>query len=181
MKLTKQQRLNLAYLARYLFTLPEDYAHFGMEKYNEDLSDYPDLDTVRIKLSKDACGTVACALGHGVYVPELRHIHMNEYLVTAGIRTGVQWDSYRRDIFGIDLANFDFVFGDDWAEYDNTPKGAAQRITMFLLQENPYNGSSDPQFFESFFDFKDLLLKAEYQKIKSDQLEKIIEGLKKRS
>jgi hypothetical protein len=118
--MNKKHRDNLLKLAAYLETLPDNYEQFDMSEYMLDRDgDYwetlgPD------ERSKPSCGTVACAVGHGP---------------SAGIRIygDLDWADYAERVFGkICLDEFQYMFGSEWSNYDNTPKGAAARIRTFV-------------------------------------------------
>lgn len=69
-----------------------------------------------------SCGTVCCALGHGPM---------------AGIPVGddySSWEDYCFYNFGVDVSSpeYDWLFHANWAYVDNTPKGAAKRIRIYL-------------------------------------------------
>lgn len=153
--LTVQQRSNLKTLADYLDNMPEDYAktHFLMAAYAvclpnlaEDLNGYPNLreryeddddadesDELIQKLKGQApnsfyaCGTCACAIGHGP---------------AAGIavtNADTNWDRYSLRAFGMaqfegpqfspTFQDWNYVFGPD---NPDDPKAAASRIHAFL-------------------------------------------------
>jgi hypothetical protein len=65
------KRKNLRKLAEYLLSLPEDYKHFNMgrfycENYRKGYNSWwNNQEPDEIKPTMD-CGTVACALGHGI-------------------------------------------------------------------------------------------------------------------
>ncbi len=127
-------RENLKKLADYLAALPEDYSHFNMayfaraESYNDatrqGVREFPDILAT---YGYNACGTVACACGHGpaaglVPLPEER------------------WWDYHNRVFALDDTEFGWAFGEEWAEEDNTPQGAALRIRMLLRDGEPPEG-----------------------------------------
>ncbi len=118
--------------AGYLLSLPHDYQHFCMrpsECFNND--DDPALrhwssSHGPSSIDWDKCKTVACSLGHAVYVnglPKANH--------------GRSWASYSRDLFGLNLngAEWYWCFSKYWKDIDNTPQGAAKRI-LYLI-DNP--------------------------------------------
>jgi len=121
--LTDEQRANLATLAAYLLTLPADYLGFDMLDFASDDADFAHVP---------ACGSVACAIGHG---PK------------AGIEpfNGEDWFDYTDRAFVMhdgDGANddpFQWCFGCSWHAVDNTPHGAAQRILCMLESGVPEN------------------------------------------
>jgi len=115
-----KHKANLLKLADYLENLPDDYEQFHMSDYmlTRD-GDYwetlgPD------EQSKPVCGTVACAVGHGP---------------AAGIRIygDRDWTDYAYRVFGkMPCDDFHYMFGSEWSNYDNTPRGAAARIRTFV-------------------------------------------------
>lgn len=115
-EITQEQRANLIKLARYLFELPEDYEHFDMGVFNSG-AELPCL-------AGQSCGSAACAVGHGPY---------------AGIYAlpGEGWRSYSYRSFCADDLLWSFMFSDLWELPDDTPVGAAQRITMVLIDFDP--------------------------------------------
>jgi hypothetical protein len=76
-----------------------------------------------------SCGTVCCAIGHGplagVEVPE-------------GI---TNWDEYCYKAFGtsVDEHAWRWLFSYSWFKIDNTAKGAAKRIGIYLENGIPSN------------------------------------------
>ncbi len=109
---------NLRQLSRYL-RLPHLEAGFDMARYD---------DTPKRQLthggSRRTCGSVGCAVGHGPY---------------AGLRkySREEWVAYGDRVFGlthkIELTRaWLWCFAPEWESYDNTPKGAAERIEYAL-------------------------------------------------
>lgn len=121
--MTPQQRENLRKLADYLALLPPS-SSFDMRYYSTDAhgNNIP-------RPTSHACGTVACALGHG---PQ------------AGVAPipYETWDDYAARAFGLDpndhlngsiLRNsWAWCFEAEWVHFDNTPSGAAKRIYHLL-------------------------------------------------
>lgn len=70
------------------------------------------------------CGTVGCAVGHAAFVFEKR--------------IGERWDNFSCRVLEFDLATardsrlWDWCFSANWHSYDNSRKGAAQRIQYLL-------------------------------------------------
>lgn len=113
----KKHKDNLLKLATYLETLPDDYGHFNMSEYMENIDGYYVCITLQ---NKPDCGTVACAVGHGP---------------AAGIRVygDTSWGDYAERVFGYMTTDaFEYMFGSSWSDYDNTPKGAAARIRTYV-------------------------------------------------
>lgn len=137
--LNDEQISNLKKLARYLATKPKQYVHFDMTTFfgNEDRTlakyEYDLLETPR-------CGSVACAVGHGPAAgifskdPEL----MREILGNEGALSGaLSWQEYYTECLipsdGHEHSQmWHWCFSSEWADYDNTPYGAAQRIFYML-------------------------------------------------
>lgn len=136
-------RENLAKLADYLHTLPDDYAKFDMATYigrdsrhSATVDDTPELR--QYLLNNDGlpdCGSVACAVGHG----PAAHIFMLPDELTGGWGDGPQWSSYVERVFGFppDSDEFRWLFSPEWARQDNTPQGAAKRIDYLLANGLP--------------------------------------------
>lgn len=127
------QRDNLLKLSTYLDSLPADYEHFGMAYYcatvteRDNQEPYEHIyDPEEVEAVVNTCGTSACALGHGP---------------AAGITPlqGENWIIYGNKNFGTMASGFTFewMFGEHWDEYDNTPRGAAARIKYFLAHSVP--------------------------------------------
>lgn len=118
-----KHRNNLLKLADYLATLPDDYEQFDMAEYMMTRDeDYPHNEwAISInERSKPACGTVACAVGHGP---------------AAGVRVygDTSWGDYAERVFGYMTGDdFAYMFSSTWSETDNTPRGAAARIRTYV-------------------------------------------------
>jgi hypothetical protein len=112
--LTEEQVSNLKKLAEYL-NRSELPAKFDMNTYcGEEMMELDNgFPTI--------CGSVGCAVGHGPYAG----IPKNDY---------ESWTEYSRRAFtnGRRTTLFLFLFSEDWAAVDNTPKGAAKRIEYFI-------------------------------------------------
>lgn len=107
-------RQNLIQLAEYLEGGTKENTRFDMAYYYDD-STSDGFSTT--------CGSAGCAVGHGPY---------------AGIpkEVGEAWDDYCERVFGVDTDvvhdAYSFLFGSEWEQFDNTPKGAARRIRYYL-------------------------------------------------
>lgn len=112
------QALRLLRLAEYLLMLPDDYEEFSMDEYSTNPG-YRGRKPVK-------CGTAACAMGHGPYAVGAPRRRL-------GAGTLEAWDVYSERVFG-DLTSpaFGFFFAGMWADFDNTPEGAAARILFAL-------------------------------------------------
>jgi hypothetical protein len=108
--------LNLALLAAYLRSLPQDYRHFEMSDYFGTFGSHND-DPVQ-------CGTVACAVGHGpaAGLPRLRDQNGEKE----------SWPVYEERVFGEGL--YECLFSGEWSDIDDSARGAAARI-LALIQE----------------------------------------------
>lgn len=118
---------NLLKLAKFLDELPEDYKHFDMGEWvaAETGSLVPsEMKTGDIK----GCGYAACAIGHAPQAlgltPEETWKHDS-------------WDDFIYHYFDIDFGEEQWMFGVDWQDVDNTPKGVAKRIRYFLKHGVP--------------------------------------------
>lgn len=89
-------------------------ATFNMTTYSEEK---------RFETTGTTCGAVGCAVGHGPYVAPDMIKKENE-----------NWNEYCTRIFDItsDSDEWNWCFGSDWSEFDNTPEGAAKRIKYIL-------------------------------------------------
>lgn len=91
------------------------------------------------EMNNPPCGTVACALG---WAPTIPGLEMSD---NEAKNSG--WHSYCERVFGIEAhghspEQWDFLFDGNWADFDNTPLGAAKRIQYLLNggEDNiPYN------------------------------------------
>lgn len=116
----QQRRKNLQILADGLYSLPKDYNNFDMAEY------YSHENPTTNQLPE--CGTVACAVGHG---PAFG-IPVDEYTVTGSVAWELYNDKFTDPQNEKDDWKFAFLFGSNWQEIDNTPKGAAKRIYAML-------------------------------------------------
>lgn len=127
MSISSTQRGNLSKLATYLESLPDDYQEFDMSTFyrkpdflaREKFGDY--------KTEGSLCGSVACALGHGV----LAGISPDN----SSIDGEMKWFKYTTNFVPYNSDMDTWLFGEDWADIDNTVKGAAARI-RYLLDDN---------------------------------------------
>jgi hypothetical protein len=167
---TNEMRANLAKLANYLDTLPDDYPHFematylyhqGPHSYNPERALAEGKDDVYL----NDCGTVACMVGHGpaagIPIDRERDIYeeheWNEKETELVFVKRVNWDSYveRELIAGTDEVNwslFSFLFGGIWTHRDNTPRGGAARIRYALAGETipAYGDDYRPSLYASY-------------------------------
>jgi len=136
-KLTKAQRARLDKLATYLEGLPKDYRHFDMADYVLGVEDGDKEATyARHNGGVNACGTAACAVGHGpaagVLVPPRFVTKLwNGYV-------DVDWHQYSTLFLGNDGDGypeenlFEWAFSGGWVSADNHHWGAAARIRYLL-------------------------------------------------
>ena len=86
--------------------------------------------------SKTECGTVGCALGWSPLIEGLEFTDA-EYNVNS---KDYSFYNYCDRVFNLDdnsnyrSPQWDFLFSAEWTKFDNTPKGAANRI-KFLVSE----------------------------------------------
>ena len=140
------KRKNLQKLATYLAYAP---APKGVKF---DMSNFTDLPYAR-EFAEVKCGTAGCAVGWAPF---------------AGIkkRIGESWLTYSERVL-IDYhshINFwEWCFGGDWAEFDNTRKGAAKRIQYLLDNGKPPEGfNSDSRGYSAFKKFyRNIVVKQE--------------------
>jgi hypothetical protein len=115
---------NLLKLAAHLDQLPADDS-FDMRWFRADARCYEsEVPT------QHTCGTAACAIGHA---PNISGFEPRE---------GETWHAYTVRLFGLDTleiadGQFDWMFGSQWSDVDNTPQGAAKRIRYFLAKGVP--------------------------------------------
>ena len=121
--------MNLLKLAKFLDELPEDYEHFDMGTWIA--SDTKELCLDEIEgVDIKACGYAACAIGHAPQALKL---------TTEQTWECHTWGNFIKVYFGIDHRTEQFMFGVDWQDVDNTPKGVAKRIRYFLENDVPEN------------------------------------------
>lgn len=117
---------NLMKLAAYLLKgNPTANADFTMRVFYDD-------DTA--SENSPTCGSAGCAVGHGPFAGIPKHYYED-------------WVDYSARVFGwasphsvhIDDDVFDWCFSYDWADTDNTPKGAGKRILHLLRHGLPEN------------------------------------------
>lgn len=138
--MTPTQRKNLTRLRDFLAD-PESPPNLHPEQFSmtyyfdspdiEELDDYAPAALYRTADPVNHCGTVACAVG---------------WAPAAGVKLRKKdecWSSYCDRVFGFDdFSNaFDWMFNGNWRWKDNTPQGAAKRITYFLNWGAPYDGA----------------------------------------
>ena len=126
-------RKNLRKLANYLINLPVDYKYFDMRFFKIDKETKDEIEiggqhddflsqTQIQPREVNVCNTVACALGHGP---------------SAGIKPSDKdvtwWDYGHNHFLNNGSPEWDWCFGYDWVEVDNTPQGAGKRI-IYLLE-----------------------------------------------
>jgi len=120
--LTQENKENLATLAAYLERLPVNYQHFQMATYYSGLNE----DEYIVCEEPMACGSVACAVGHGP---------------AAGVcatSPSMGWNDYSAlftgELYGRIHGNreYNWCFSGRWSLIDNTHRGAAARIRYLL-------------------------------------------------
>ena len=123
---------NLITLADYLYNLPDDYERFEMKFFYCSNVIQDIIQPQEVNRSR-SCGTAACAIGHipnalpeefKDFIKEYRYL--NWYGVSEYVLEMMSYNKY-----------WEFLFGAEWTEIDNTPKGAAKRIYYVLAGEDP--------------------------------------------
>jgi hypothetical protein len=127
LEITPFQVGNLIKLAVYLRTLPADYRQFSMTFFYWDPGKDPNLTSsflsdMELLDQNHPCGTVACAAGHGPAAGVPRADDERD------------WNKYLDRAFGGSNVKSVYcpMFSADWANWDNTPRGAAARIIYAL-------------------------------------------------
>lgn len=120
---------NLLQLATFLDTVPKH--KFDMWTFRTKGSS--DLSLAKVR-DDHVCGTAGCAVGYG---PQ------------AGfpiLRTDLDWLSYSERVFGVEWEgdDWDFLFGAEWKDIDNTPTGAAKRIRFYIKNGLPESWEGYP-------------------------------------
>ena len=140
-------RANLAKLAAYLDTLPDDYEAFEMRTFfgaARNIQADPDVeaDYGLHNGGVDKCGAVACAIGHGpsagILLPPA---------LISDLTKRVNWWGYIDRFFIPESREteyaFAWMFGADWSLVDNTPRGAAKRIRFYLQNGHGFTFDDD--------------------------------------
>lgn len=132
--LTAEQRDNLAKLADYLESLPNNYAGFHMDRFMRYIDD-AGYSNQPYTATLGPCGSVGCAVGHGP---------------AAGIDPvpNEDWLSYAYRVFGADT--FDWCFAGSWAFTDNTISGAVARIRHLLKYGAPKIAGYHAYWFDEY-------------------------------
>ena len=133
---------NLKELAAYLrkFTVLPKVPLFDMTSFYNPQYEEDDVGV---------CATAACAVGHyaimrgwdasenGAKPKNPSKEYLAEYTGMHGDLKRMSWCDFCTEEIGVeaisdDTSVFDWLFGSDWDEVDNTPTGAAKRIDYFL-------------------------------------------------
>ena len=130
------QRENLAKLAAYLERLEVEPTLSGMafdmnSFCSRQANDEDDIEDglIDVTLEYRSCGTIACAIGHaptaGIAIPDKAR----------------SWWRFSELAFGLKPigSDWEFLFGCRWTYYDNTPRGVAERIKLYLSGDHPKN------------------------------------------
>jgi len=140
---------NLEKLAYYLLALPDDYQHFDMGHYfygSDVIKTDPEsvqhlltsLGPMEAKKERieHYCGAVACALGHAALA------------ISCPNRFDL-WEDFGESLFDIHPCSceWSWCFSPEWEGYDNTHRGAADRI-LYLIEHGPFD-------FDEYFDRND--------------------------
>lgn len=112
---------NLLKLADYLERFPADYQHFAMDYYVQSPICAETCNDCARRLKLKACGTAACAVGHGP----------NAGILPLG---NEGWLDYSERAFGLSGGSREWLwcFSEEWESVDNTPSGAAKRIRALV-------------------------------------------------
>jgi hypothetical protein len=114
---------NLRKLAAFLRTVPNE--KFGMQRFADLRHENVWVATPQ-DVAQHGCGTAGCALGWSVslFVPPKPRSCDNQLTM---------WKGHSYKHFGIRSgARWEWLFGGDWAEGDDTPDGAADRIDWLI-------------------------------------------------
>ena len=142
-----ERRINLDKLATKLESLPLDYASFDMwgyyaggeSDYLAKMSNAVDYAQNNGGVDKNECGTIACAIGHGPAAGVLATgecINAVSRLSHEEVAT-VNWSRYSNNFEELRSDAWEWMFGSNWFNKDNTHRGAAARIRYFLDQGLP--------------------------------------------
>lgn len=124
---TATHRHNLYRLAKHLFALPDDYENFGMNCYAWDQTLRREIGPGTVsKKSIPECDAVACAAGHAAEIPIFKPLAEEFYFY-------IEFSQRLFNCFASEAGLGNFMFGQNWNLIDDTAEGAAQRITMALL------------------------------------------------
>lgn len=110
-------RENLQKLADYLLIVSPD--KFDMTAFTDNEQDFAGR-------TMTSCGTVGCAIGHGPNAGFEKNL-------------GESWVEYSERLFELNKYEWSWCFGEEWADIDNSPIGASQRINTLLNIGLPYN------------------------------------------
>lgn len=145
-------RTNFKKLADFLYNNVEP-RHFTMATFRDgqhNINDY------REKGWK--CGTVGCALG---WAPFVAGLAPTKELLDSHAECGLTWTDYAEWLFPAlgesslsDQSAFSYCFGGEWANVDNSPRGAAQRI-YYMLEHGVPDGWSNRKS-ELYLEYKSI-------------------------
>ena len=109
-------------------------------KFQFDMGLFRDIDVMKQKKTH-ACGTVACALGHGPLNKELAPTEACFFFASYDGKTYLDWDTYAEKVFGVRYTSpaWQWMFSGRWSASDNTRKGAAARIQHYVKKGLPAN------------------------------------------
>lgn len=122
--MTQEQRDNLQKLADFIRAIPQE--RFDMEAFR---SKHEDNFT-------HECNTIGCVLG---YSPQVLYDDFKD--VPKLFDSSIDYEGISIEKLGIDPleSEWNWMFGPDWNEVDNSPTGAADRIEWFLKHGVPEN------------------------------------------
>lgn len=138
-KTTKEQKRNLAILAKALLTRKFD-VEFRMDRFARGRNGYTrDLnsDFAEAAAGGDhACATTCCAVGHSIFIPQLPKF---DPILSGG------WRDHAHRLFGAGWGDeFHFLFGPNWA--DNKSQFAARAMFFLKYGGIPLSFSADDRF-----------------------------------
>ena len=110
-----------------------DYAIANLTDDKVDMGEYvggdidDDIDYPKHAIKLVNCGSVACMLGHSTVIFQEE------------ARRADSWNEFSHLVFGCQHIDeeWHFIFSPDWANWDNTVKGACRRIELLLEKGKP--------------------------------------------
>lgn len=154
--------MNKANLTNLMNFLLSNDLPFDMMDYRTETKKTPNLPYASFKLTKDEidagpsqCNTAGCGLGWAPFVVPPKP----EHFTGDGSQDDpicVLYEKYLDGEFGFSRFSktFDFLFGSDWADLDNTRQGVAFRIHDFITDQTFFNLSKDENLYDFYADYK---------------------------
>lgn len=127
-KTNKINRKNLLRMAEYIENIPQD--RFDMGAYRSNMLDK----------TKHACGTIGCVIGHCTVLDDIENIPT--LASSLGVKPNtIDFSGWSESFTGLRHFShgWSWCFGGEWADVDNTPKGASDRIKYFVKHGVPKN------------------------------------------